>query len=226
MLESLPSADDLYLAANEGEVEQCRPILTGDVFSAVGIPGIDDVGSAMVLTHPCSMRADGVNLAPKLLMALVGPHEDIPLRMWKGHFGLMPLPNLLGEPHAVYFDQIGLVPTADLAEKTRVACLTPLGINLMQQRYIWYLTRFEVPTFKLNDVCGAVFEEADLCEEWAIERTDTSAGIAEAHLEFHDWIRITDESGSSRQIGLSDPQRRAGIRRTMRQHLKTLNDGH
>jgi hypothetical protein len=45
------SADELYLARGD-EVEPYRPVLTGDVFSGVSIPGVphDDLG--MVISHP------------------------------------------------------------------------------------------------------------------------------------------------------------------------------
>lgn len=223
-LESPDSAADLYLAAAADDVEPCRPTLTGDVFAEVQIPGLDSSGPAIVLTHPCSMRRDGVNLADRLLMAEVRAYQKVPLTGWPtGHFRLMPLPGLMGdETYAASFDSIGLVRSSELVDFQRVACLTPLGINLLQQRLIWYLTRFVVPTFRLNESCAAVFEEADLCEEWALQRVGQGSTIAAAYAEFHAWIRDTDSSGRMRQDGLDDPQRRAGIRRAMREALTAL----
>lgn len=95
-LECPDAAEHLYLAASQDEVPTARPFMTGDVFTSIAVPGLDSTGLAIVLTHPCSMRADGVRLAPRLLMARVAPTSPIPLPDWRnGHFKVMPLPELL-----------------------------------------------------------------------------------------------------------------------------------
>ena len=66
-LECPDAAEHLYLAASPDEVPIARPVMTGDVFTDIAVPGLDGTGLAIVLTHPCSMRVDGVNLAPRLL---------------------------------------------------------------------------------------------------------------------------------------------------------------
>jgi len=219
-LESPSSADELYLAASADEVEAARPVMTGDVFSEVEIPGTDGIGLGIVLTHPCSMRVDGVNLADRLLMARVATSTDVPLKKWAtGHFKVMPLPGLLGAHHSASFDEIGLVGSGVLAASERVACLTPFGINLLQQRFVWHLTRFLAPTHLLGEAAEAVFEEADLCEEWVASSIEAGTDSGEAAKSFHDWIRGTDESGAVRQALLAEPQRRAGLRREMRKLL-------
>jgi hypothetical protein len=216
-LEYPEAIEDLYVASTIQEVEPCRPTLTGDIFTGVRIPGIDDEGLAVVLTHPCSMRIDGVSLVDRLLMAKVTEGQDVPLPEWvTGHFKIMPLPGLIGMPHAARFDDIGLVRTEDLERSERTACLTPFGTNLLQQRFIWYLTRFIVPTHQLNEACAAVFEEADLCEEWVMAASQRGQDVSDAQVEFHEWIRSRSESGTRRQESLADPQKRAGVRRDMR----------
>lgn len=86
-LESPASPEHLYLAASSDEVPTARPVMTGDVFPDVIVPGVDDAGLAIVLTHPCSMRSDGVHLAARLLMARVATSAAIPLERWRtGHF--------------------------------------------------------------------------------------------------------------------------------------------
>ena len=220
-LECPDSASDLYLAASPDEVEAARPILTGDVFSGVTVPGLDGSGLAIVLTHLCSMRADGVNLAKRLFMARVSPSEEVPISKWQtGHFKVMPLPELLGEHYSARFDEMGLVESAALPTTGRVACMTPYGVNLLQQRFIWYLTRFLVPTHRLDEATGAVFEEADLQEEWVVATTERGEDVAESARAFHKWVRSIDDLGVSRQKQLEDPQRRAGLRRQMRSHLR------
>ncbi|WP_420436915.1 hypothetical protein [Candidatus Poriferisodalis sp.] len=61
-LEAPGSPSELYLASSPAEVEQARPYMTGDVFDGITIPGLspESEGLGIVLTHPCSMRADGV----------------------------------------------------------------------------------------------------------------------------------------------------------------------
>lgn len=219
-LESPGSAEDLYLAASPDEVPAARPIMTGDVFESLAIPGLSEPGMAIVLTHPCSMRSDGVQLADRLLLGQVRPGTRIPLEKWAtGHYRVMPLPGLLGGHFVASFDEIGLVASNEILTARRLACLTPYGANLLQQRLVWYLTRFVAPTHRLAEATGAVFEEADLCEEWVARRSEMGDLPGDAAVSFHEWIRGQDASGVSRQALLAEPQRRAGLRRDMRRQL-------
>lgn len=225
-LEIPGSPSDLYLASSPAEVEQARPFMTGDVFRGIAIPGTtsdttsEGEGLGIVLTHPCSMRADGVRLAPRLHMASVVVSEEIPLRKWQdGHFKVMPLPELAGEHHTARFEDMGLVESVSLLPERRIACLSPYGIHLLQQRFIWYLTRFLAPTHRLAEATAAVFEEAELEEEWVGRAVERGAERHASVEVFHHWIRSPDESGTSRQEQLADPQRRARIRRAMRLDL-------
>lgn len=221
-LEAPSSIEELYLARGNDEVVISRPILTGDVVSEIEIPGVSGTGDAIVLTHPCSMRRDGVNLAEKLLVARVRESEPIPFDRWPNSFyGRMPLPELHEGSHsAAYFDEMGLVPSDLVEQGTRQACLSRKGINLLQQRFVWYLTRFAVPTHKLDGVSAAVFEEADLAEEWVTDEVDRGVDPSRAAHEFHDWIRADDAPGITRQARLGDPQALPAIRKAMRDELK------
>ena len=219
-LESPPSTDSIYLASSVEEVEEARPILTGDVFEELDIPGVDQVGYGMIVTHPCSMRADGVRLSDKLLIARVAHSTVIPFSRWEtGHFKVMPLPDLMGQHHSVLLDEIGRVSSSALYNRKRVACLSPFGINLLQQRFIWHLTRFLVPTYLLGKAAEGVFEEVDLCEEWVSFVRRAGGDVSSAPVEFHGWIRSEDDSGVMRQERLSEPQQRAVIRKQMRNYL-------
>lgn len=219
-LEYPDAAEHLYLAASQDEVPIARPLMTGDVFADIAVPGLDDTGLAVVLTHPCSMRVDGVSLAPRLLMSRVSPSNPIPLNAWRnGHFKVMPLPYLLGTHHSAQFDEMGLVESSSLAQSQRMACLTPHGVHLLQQRFIWYLTRFLAPTYRLAEATEAVFEEADLHEEWVAKLISRGIDPRQAAAEFHEWIRSSDSSGVTRQDQLRQADLRAGVRRQMRTHL-------
>ena len=220
-LECPDAAEDLYLAATRDEVETSRPVLTGDIFEDVVIPGTDGTDLGIVLTHPCSMRTDGVTLAKRLLMARVSASGEIPLKKWKtGHFKVMPLSQLMGKHFSALFVEMGMVEPAILQATNRVACLTPFGINLLQQRFVWYLTRFLVPTHRLREMSEAVFEEVDLWSEWVAAATSAGDDLTAAKIAFHDWIRSRDDSETSRQDQLRDSQRRAGVRQEMRRRIR------
>ena len=221
VLESPDSSEHLYLAASSDQVPAARPVMTGDVFPDVVLPGIEGTSLAIVLTHPCSMRSDGVNLAARLLMACVAPSSEIPLEGWRtGHFKVMPLPDLLGQHHSARFDEIGLVRSSSLHSDDRVACMTPYGVHFLQQRFIWYLTRFLAPTHRLAETTDAMFAEAELQEEWVETAVDAGDDALQAAAAFHHWIRSPDESQVTRQDQLQQSDRRAGLRRQMRIHLR------
>lgn len=161
-LEDPGSPSNLYLASRPEEVESARPFMTGDVFRNISIPGVDFSSDdfAIVLTHPCSMRADGVQLAPRLHMARVAARPEIPLRKWRdGHFKVMPLPEFADDHYVARFDEMGSVESTLLVHEQRVACLSHFGVHLLHQRFIWYLTRFLVPTHRLAEATAAVLKK-------------------------------------------------------------------
>lgn len=226
-LESPPSADALYLYRAD-EVLPHRPVQTGDVFDGVEIPGLDDgPGLAIVLNHPCSMRSKGVDLVDRLQMARVTQHAEVPLKAWKGYQRVMPLPDLLQDDdhYAVQFSDFGLVRSDRIGLDRRVACLDPLGINLLQQRFIFYISRFIAPTLELHKSCAAVFHEIAFMEEWNTAWDEAGFPADDAASAFHDWIRDDGGSGRTRQSRLPEEQQRAPIRREMRAHLRELTAG-
>ena len=220
LLEIPASPDELYLAASPEGVRTARPYMTGDVFRDVSIPGVESTGHGIVLTHPCSMRSNGIDLAEKLLVARVAASDQIPLDKWKdGYFKVMPLPGMLDGHFSAKFNEIGLVQSQSLLTDKRMACLTPFGINLLQQRFIWYLTRYSVPTYRLNESTESVFKEAALLEGWISITREAGGNDPEEIRAFHEWIRSKDATGNSRQDLLADPQRRAGVHMEMKRHL-------
>ena len=214
-LDAPNSAGELYRARAE-EVNPNRPLLTGDIFSGIAIPGIAEECEAAVITHPCSMRRGPV-LESKLTVALVKPHAAVPLERWtNGYVRICPLPEFPGGDQAINLNDVGSVKTDALLDAVRVACMTPVGINLVQQRIIYNLTRFSAETSTLHDVSEAVFEEADLCEEWtdAVDAVD-AADRVQAWAEFDAWLSAEDRRGQ-----LADSQTRSAVRREMRSHLQ------
>ena len=217
-LETFEKPGDLYLARGD-DINPLRPLFTGDVVADVAIPGVQDGDMAVVVAHPCSMRGKDAQLAPRVLVAAVAAGGKTGPAAWaKGNFGLMPLPDLLeaGKLWVARLDDIGKALTADIVAGVRVACLSPFGVNLLQQRFIFRLTRHEVPTFLLQEASAHVFEEADLLEEWS--DTVCAAGVSQerAAASFETFLRGDRGGGNTLQGDLRDAQRRSSVRTACR----------
>jgi hypothetical protein len=219
-LESPRTLDDLYLARGD-DVCDARPLLTGDVLDDVEVTEPDGSTahvSVMLVEHPCSLRSDGVSLVPKLLAAAVRPREG--LGSWRGNFSLMFLPGLRPQEHAAAdFSDPYIVSPGQLATAHRVACLSTFGINLMLQRQVHRTSRVVVPTLEFQAANEGVYEEADLIEEWCLDRGDQGVGPLEATSECVAWLR-EKVSGIRRQDLLRNPQQRSTVRKDMRAHLR------
>lgn len=210
-----PGSNEELYEARADEIGEFRLYMTGDVFNGIPIPGFGERQRRVcILTHPCSMRVDGVNLAPRLLVAEVRNESAV----WDGRFDVMPLPNLLddGGDKSVHFANMGMVKSEDLDPSTREVVLGPYGINILQQRFVFYLTRAVIGTHVLHEVSEAVYEETSLAEEWIEHAVLCGYESGDAHRRFHEFIREDAGEGSSRQELLRDPQRRAMLRTEIR----------
>ena len=219
-----PYWDALYRARGD-EVSEARPIFTGDVFTGVQLPGStgqEKARTVTILQHPCSMRTGGVDLAWQVLVAEVTNRKELTEQDWEGrYFNLMPLPGLRpsvttqGRHQAANFDNLYMVPESVLT--SRIASLSPLGVNLLLQRWVHYSSRVVVPTDDFQEQTVAFYEEADLIEEWCFElstgdrRADASGCI--------DWLRV-DRGGRAYQDMLKDTQAHSTVRRAMRAEIK------
>ena len=215
----------LYLARGN-EVSASRPVMTGDVFDDIAIPGVDGVrGPALVLAHPCALR-DGAHLRDRIMMCAVKKGSPIRSQHWLGNFGVMPLPDLLrdgGLKHRAVFDLAGRVATADLDLARRQACLDDQGIVLLLQRLTFSYTRLAVDVEALHQSIAHVLEEANLLEEWVEDRAASvgrplhSSEIREAESEFDAlMLRVDPVSGIPNRQRLIDPMARASVRRLLR----------
>jgi len=207
----------LYRATGD-DVGVERPIFTGDVFDEIEIalPGAKTKPRRLiVLTHPCSMRVDGVNLQKRLLVAVV-QDRAIATTDWPadGHYDLMPLPDLTSPDsnEAADFLNVAIVESKNLDAAKRIATLELAGLNLMQQRFVHQLTRVVVPTVDIAEATLPLFEEVDIVEDWIMTAAGRNLTMAEAAEECHNWLR-TEDGGLTRQALLSDPQSRSRIRR-------------
>ena len=219
-LESPRTPDELYLARGD-DVCAARPVLTGDIIDDVEVTepdGSKTRRSIMLAEHPCSLRSDGVNLVSKMLAAAVRPLEQI--GSWKGSYSLMFLPGLRPQEHAAAdFSDPYVVSPAQVEKGHRVACLSAYGINLMLQRQVHKASRVVVPTIDFQEANEGVYEEADLIEEWCLERGEQGIDPLKATAECVEWLRVK-VGGVPRQDDLRSPQRRSQVRRDMRAHLK------
>ena len=219
----------LYRARGD-EVNQQRPVFTGDVFLNVEAEDADGATTEkdiIVVQHPCALRSNGVDLVPRLLVAEVRQHTVIPPEKWANYGKIMPLPDLLPDlasgrrNQAGFFAELHLVSPKHLENRTAV--LSQLGVNLFLQRWVRHNSRVVVPTVTYNEVTSGVYEEADLIEEWCDERCSPGFTVEQATAECVAWLRETgDTTGTMRQKMLEDPQMRSTIRKQMRKVLKAL----
>ena len=91
----------------------------------------------------------------------------------------MPLPDLIGDGvlYIADFEEIGRTSTEGLIAGARIACLSDYGVNVLQQRLVWYMTRLEVPTHTFHEAFANTVEEAELLEDW--NDTVCGAGLSE-----------------------------------------------
>jgi hypothetical protein len=228
---SSPDWASLYRARGD-EVVAHRPLFTGDVFGKVKVPGSAASISEKMVTlvqHPCALRTNGTDLTPQLIVAEVREFKVLTPKEWKGHYKKMPLPELMfsdnGETFhgAAFFDSLLMVPSENLHRAKRLACLSPVGINLMLQRWVAYNSRAVIPTVTYQEVTNGPYEEADLVEEWCEQRVSDGMSINTATSEAVEWLRkCPDENRPRRQDQLTNPQQISGIRRDMRKELSSL----
>lgn len=218
-----PQWEDIYRCRSD-EVVEHRPVFTGDIYADVEVWGEDDPKTVMVLQHPCVIRSGPV-LAKKLLVAEVIPSQIVKPSRWGGYLRQMPLAHLMpgteNEHWTAKFDRHHIVTSKQLLDGTRIACMSQVGLNLMMQRWIHHNSRAIVPTWIIQEVTGAQFEEADIIEDWCIDREDDDVAAEAAAKEIDAWLG-EEVSGVKRRDQLKDVQLRAEVRRGATAHLRAL----
>jgi hypothetical protein len=216
----------LYLYRGS-EVIKARPVFTGDVFFDVEVQGVGAIEhkNVLVIQHPCALRSNGIDLMDSLMVVEVIPGKLLAQSQWLGNYRLMPLPELVDgdEPHhAGSFTSPYLVIPDSLDLTKRVACMNPLGVNLLLQRWVYYNSRAAVPTWKYDDAVSAQYEEADGIEEWCGIRELQGISSAAATIEAEAWLSDDGGGGIARRIQLENRQYRTNIRKAMRKYVKGL----
>jgi hypothetical protein len=230
-LDGPDTADELYLARFD-QVGPYRPVMTGDIFQEVTIPGVGlDHEAAMVISHPCNMRA-GARLRDRIQMIPIVNYQDVPLQQWTtgGHARVYPLKDLElldGDACAARFDETGMVASGELSPEKRVLCLTERGVLLLLQRQIYAQSRAVIALATLEAAVAHVLAEAELLEEWNEElvpsRLTSVSEIGEAlELEATEFEAFMSDEGRDMPLraALLEQHRRANVRRIVRSEIK------
>lgn len=219
-----PEYGSLYRARGN-EVATQRPIFTGDVFFDVKVEDEESTRNIIVLQHPCAIRK-GVELTPKLLVAEVTTAAFLPPSQWvEKFFRQMPLAELIAGDNpkhfAAFFDRHHLIKREDLEMNRRVATMSQRGVNLLMQRWVHHNSRMIVPTQEYQNVTSAQYDEADIIEEWCIDRDEDGTSLDDATVEIDTWL-TGDKGPTSPRARLDDPQQRSAIRREVRSQLRQV----
>ena len=198
------------------DVSRARPLLQGDVFGDVVLPGFgDEPMKVQIVAHPCAMRT-GPDLAPRITVAPVEAYPSVTGAGWNGNLRVMPLPELVsGANFATRFVDVTACPTELLTRARRIATLSHRGIYVLQQRLVKHYTRLEMSLELLRRESAPVLTEAELQWHWLEEVLtegelgDDRAIEAEAAF-FEEWLR---EGSPSRQEQLRAEIHHTDVRR-------------
>jgi hypothetical protein len=219
---SEPSAtEDLY--AYWGETPPAsRPIMQGDVFSDLMLPGLgDEPLTAQVVMHPCQMRR-GAQLRERISMVPVveAPHK-VSSKTWKRTIRFMPLPELRGAGSADYHADLSdptPVLSGSLHLDKRVAALSDDGVLLLQQRLVMGSTRVFIELDRFHKQMAPTFVEMELQENWVEALLGDGAESPEQVIkDFHSWL---DQGETSRRDRLVNPREHSRLRREVHEALK------
>lgn len=222
--------DALY---NEGtDVSPARPLLQGDVFDGVILPGFgDEPRKVQIVTHPCAMRS-GANLVPRITVAPVEPHQRITGRGWQGNLRVMPLAELTNSQNfATKFPDVTACPAELLTRQRRIATLSNRGIYVLQQRLVKHYTRLEMPLELLRRESAPVLTEAEIQWDWLEQvlddtELDDDAAIAAEANAFEEWLRQGTPSRQERlraELHHADVRREAQRAAAQRAHERETN---
>jgi hypothetical protein len=225
--ETPPGGDQLYEA--RGSVPLARPVMQGDVFCGVEIPGFDgeQPPAVMIAQHPCSMRA-GAKLRARLAVTAVRKHARFSDKDWQGYAWAMLLPDLFenGDDYLADFRDIGSVRSAALRTPQRVAAMTNYGVHVLHQRQIYYQTRLTVDIPTLAETFDPIATELELQYEWVEAAVDASMSSESEQDAFdvitaaeRDFAAYLDEDDRVRRNGLQQAANRADIRRQVRREI-------
>lgn len=171
-------------------------------------------GPVLVVTHACSMRR-GIDLHSTQTVAPVENHN---VTNWDGSYDWMPLPGAsvsnMAHPAAL-LRALCSVATDALLSGNRVAVMSNVGIQLLQQRLAHHLTRVAIAPEELAEHCAPILAEAELHEDWV------GALGSEAEKEFQG---LLDADGRKLRSWLVEPAKRAQAMRSVRQEIRRRSE--
>jgi hypothetical protein len=224
------SVDALYIDRG-APAEPWRPVLTGDVFTDVQVPGVEPHELTMIISHPCTMRVGEGRLREKLQALPIRNHQDLRLEQWvDGYRKVFPLPELWpAESVAARLDEFGMVSSEEFQLERRIACLSEAGIALLLQRFFCCMSRVVVGLDAINKELLGPMSEAELLEEWCEKlvprRVDAGESLEEAiaaeSREFDSLVTHTAFGASTLQKGLMDSVSAVAVRRIVRDQIAT-----
>jgi hypothetical protein len=213
---------------------RARPLDTQPPGNVAGqVPARSRPGTApetkniILVQHPCALRVDGINLATSLIVAEVVADRLYAESEWQGNYKIMPLPRLSNEENPNYvadFMSIYLAISDSLELGKRVASMSPSGVNLLLQRFMYHNSRGVLPTWKYNEVTSGPYEEADCIEEWCSIRVPKGLTVGDASVEAAKWLDDDGGSGVARRSLLENPQHRSRVRKAMKKYARTLEE--
>lgn len=207
LLDSPDDPDDLWQAVGD-EVPVHRLLMQGDVI-------LTEHGPLLVVTHACSMRR-GAALHETQMAA---PIEDHQVTTWDGSYDWMPLPGAQvpdAQHPAGLLRVLQSVGSELLVSGQRIAAMSNLGIQLLQQRLAHHLTRVVIETEELAEHCAPILSEAELHEDWL------GALGTHAEQQFHEFLDADDRKLRS---WLGDPARRSQAMSSVRREIRRRSDG-
>lgn len=164
-----PEGDD-ELFDCEDDALALKPVMTGDVFVGVTVPGEPDPVDLMIAGHPCTIRRGAV-LAERVPCARIVRHQSVPYESWpnydQNHFPLSSAARAEGRCASLW-DWLA-APAGELLRSRRHATLQDQGIYIFLQRLIHSLSRFAPPLSILREASGHVLAEAELEYTWMLE---------------------------------------------------------
>ncbi len=168
-----PEGDDELFDCDE-EALALKPVMTGDIFLGVRVPGEPQPADVMIAGHPCTIRR-GAILAERVPCARIVDHQWVPYHRWpnydKSHFPLSGGAGVGEDRCVALWDWLG-VPAIELLRSRRQTTLQDQGIYVFLQRLIHSFSRFAPPVSVLREASGHVLAEAELEYTWMLELFD------------------------------------------------------
>jgi hypothetical protein len=213
----MESIEPEQLYDERGEVARSRIIFQGDVFKDIVLPGFgEEPRLVQIVAHPCSMRADGIHLYPRVTVAVVEENQRITGNGWNGNLRIMPLADLVdGKHYAAKFVEITAAPSELLILDARIATLSDRGIYVLQQRLVKHYTRVDVDIPTLTKAAASVLWEMHQQRDWVEtvldDETDwTTENLSTEETAFDAWLR---QGEPARRNLLKEDHRHTDLRR-------------